>query len=312
MGPRSVLLFLPPGAWEGTPVRQLCATAAEKDDGRPVKYFVRGDMGVSYGQFAALKAQNGLLVNGTPVHANAILHPGDTVTVRLEDPLRPGAPPQPGPVNIVYRDEDLLIIDKSAPLACQCSPRQPLGTLENRLAFAFRDTPGFVFRPLNRLDRGTSGLMAAALNAHAAQRLQKQLHTDGFVREYLAVVEGHMEGEGTIDAPIAKAEGATVRRVVDPLRGRSAVTRYRVEGHTDRYTLIRLRLQTGRTHQIRVHLAHLGHPVAGDFLYGAQTPALPGRFALHSTQIRLLQPVTGAPICAVSPLPPELQRLLCP
>jgi 23S rRNA pseudouridine1911/1915/1917 synthase len=176
-------------------------------------------------------------------------------------------------------------------------------TLENRLAFCY---PDMIFRPLNRLDRGTSGLMAAAKHAHAAQILQKQLHTDAFVREYLAVVEGYMTGEGTIDAPIAKEEAATVRRVIDYERGVRAVTHYRVERSGEQFSLVRLRLETGRTHQIRVHLSHMGHPIVGDFLYGHEDPRLPGRFALHSTYIRLVQPVTGEIIERTSPLPSEL------
>ena len=291
--------------------RTLTAVATDKDAGRKVKYFVRGDMGVSGGQFASLKAADGLLVNGAPVHANAILRPGDAVTVILEDsPGEKPVPPEDGPVSIVYEDEDLIIIDKSAPLACQCSPKQPEGTLENRLAFLYRNRPGFVFRPLNRLDKGTSGLMAAAMNAHAAQRLQGQLHTDAFVREYLAVVDGRMEGAGMIDAPIIKEATATVRRVVDFEGGKPAVTRYRVVKSGDRHSLVRLRLETGRTHQIRVHLAHLGHPVAGDFLYGTEDTRLPGRFALHSTFIRLTHPVTGKAIERTSPLPTDLAALL--
>lgn len=291
-------------------MRELTAIAGEKDAGRRVKYFVRGDMGVSYRQFAALKVRSGLRVNGVPVHANAVLKPGDAVTVLLEDPVRPTAVPEDAPVRIVYEDEDLLILDKPAPLACQCSPKQPAGTLENRLAYRYRDVPGYVFRPLNRLDKGTSGLMAAAKNAHAAQRLQRQLHTDQFVREYLAVVDGAMTGEGVVDAPIAKEADATVRRVIDAENGLRAVTHYRVEHTGATRSLVRLRLETGRTHQIRVHLAHLGHPVAGDFLYGTELAELPGRFALHSTCIRLVHPVTGAVIERESPLPAELAALL--
>lgn len=291
-------------------MRELTAIAGEKDAGRRVKYFVRGDMGVSYHQFSALKARGGLRVNGAPVHANHLLQPGDAVTVRLEDPVRPVATPEDAPVSVVYEDEDLLILDKPAPLACQCSPKQPAGTLENRLAFRYRDVPGFVFRPLNRLDRGTSGLMAVAKNAHAAQRLQRQLHTDAFVREYLAVVDGAMTGEGVVDAPIAKEAAATVRRVIDPENGLRAVTRYRVVRTGASRSLVRLRLETGRTHQIRVHLAHLGHPVAGDFLYGTEDDRLPGRFALHSTYIRLNHPVTGAVIERESPLPEALAALM--
>ena len=292
-------------------IRTLAAIAAEKDSGRKVKYFVRGDMGVSYGQFNALKVQNGLLVNGVPVHADYILSPGDAVSVLLRD--APGdrrVAPEEGPVNAVYEDEDILIIDKPAPLATQCSPKQPGGTLENRLAWRYRDREDFTFRPLNRLDKGTSGLMAAAMNAHAAQRLQRQLHTDQFVREYLAVVEGALSGEGVIDAPIAKADAATVRRVVDFERGKPAVTHYRAEQTGERRSLVRLRLETGRTHQIRVHLQAIGHPIVGDFLYGAEDPRLPGRFALHAAFIRLSHPVTGEIIERHSPLPDVLAALL--
>jgi len=284
-------------------MRTLQRVATDADAGRKVKYFVRGDMGVSCHQFASLKARAGLRVNGAAARANDLLKPGDVVSVLLEETTAVAAIPDPAPVNVAYEDADILIIDKPAPLACQCSPKQAGMTLENRLAHRY---PGMVFRPLNRLDRGTSGLLAAAKHAHAAQVLQKQLHTDAFVREYLAVVEGRMTGEGVIDAPIAKVEAASVRRVVDYDRGKPAVTRYQVVRSGDDYSLVRLRLETGRTHQIRVHLSHLGHPVAGDFLYGREDPRLPGRFALHSTYIRLNHPVTGAVIECESPLPQEL------
>ena len=174
----------------------------------------------------------------------------------------------------------------------------------------FNDVQDFVFRPLNRLDKGTSGLMAAAKHPHACQLLQKQLHSPAFVREYLAVAEGVLAGEGVIDLPICKAEGATVRRVVDHEHGLPALTRYRAEYSDGRRTLVRLKLETGRTHQIRVHLSSIGHPIVGDFLYGEETEELPGRFALHSTRIALVQPVTKEEIEIVSPLPGDLRRLL--
>ena len=291
-------------------MRVLTAIAGEKDAGRPVKFFVRGDMGVSYHQFASLKTRGGLRVNGQIVHANHILRPGDAVEVVLEEPERAAAAFDPVPVEVVYEDEDLLILEKPAPLACQCSAKQDGMTLENRLAWRYRDVPGFVFRPLNRLDRGTSGLMAAAKNAHACQVLQRQLHTEAFLREYLAVAEGILEGAGAIDGPIAKVDAASVRRVIDPVRGKRAVTHYEALRAGAGRTLVRLRLETGRTHQIRVHLASLGHPIAGDFLYGSEDPRLPGRFALHSARIRLTHPLTGEVIQRESPLPPELAALL--
>lgn len=288
-------------------MRVLTAAVSAEDAGRLVKYFVRGRMGVSYHQFAALKVRDGVRVNGCAVHANHVLQCGDRVEVWLEDNAAAAVVPDPTPVNVVWEDDDILIIDKPAPLACQCSAKQAGMTLENRLAYRY---PGMVFRPLNRLDKGTSGLMAAARHAHAAQALQKQLHTEQFVREYLAVAEGRMEGSGVIDAPIAKEAAATVRRAVDAVNGVPAVTHYRVVAAGEGRTLVRLRLETGRTHQIRVHLAHLGHPIVGDFLYGREDPALPGRFALHSTYIRLVHPITGEIVERTSPLPAELKRLM--
>lgn len=286
----------------------LTATAAESDRDRPVRSFVRGAMGVSYSQFSAVKRAEGVSVNGRCVHADYRLRPGDEVRVALPEAAHRGVEPDDAPVEIAYEDKDILIIDKPAPLACQCSPKQSEGALENRLAGRYGSE--FVFRPLNRLDRGTSGLMAAAKHAHAYQRLQKQLHTEAFVREYLAVVEGEWSGAGVIDLPIAKENDATVRRIVDFEHGKRAVTHYWVLKSANGRALVRLRLETGRTHQIRVHMSHAGHPIAGDFLYGTEIDALCGRFALHSARIELNHPITGERIAVDSPLPEALRKLL--
>ena len=291
-------------------MNRLSAIASETDRGRPIKYFVRSELGVSYRQFSALKTWNGLRVNGEIVHANYLLVPGDEIEVLLEDTAQKDVLPDPQPVSIVYEDNDLMIIDKPAPLACQCSPKHPEHTLENRLAWHFRNEENFVFRPLNRLDKGTSGVLAAAKHAHATQLLQKQLHTESFIREYLAVVEGHLEGSGIIDAPIAKANDTTIRRIIDPENGKSAVTHYTSVCFGNNRTLVRLRLETGRTHQIRLHLSHIGFPIVGDFMYGTEIDALPERFALHSAYIALNHPITGVRITYESALPSELKMLL--
>lgn len=289
---------------------RLQAHAGDKDAGRKLKYFVRGDMHVSSGQLRALKAAGGLLVNGEPARADRLLKPGDEVCLLLQEHTAKYVEPEFVPVSIPYEDDDVYIVDKPTPLACQCTPRQELGTLENRLRARFIADDDFIFRPLNRLDKGTSGLLAAAKHAHACAIMQTQLHTDTFVREYLAIVEGELYGDGTVDLPIAKAVGPTVRRTIDMQHGQRAVTHYRVEAVRGGRSLLRLRLETGRTHQIRVHMAALGHPVVGDFLYGEETPELPGRFALHSTHIEFNHPISGDRICVISPLPDELRRLM--
>ena len=278
------------------------------DDGRKIKFYVRGAMGVSYGQFASLKMREGMRVNGVPVHANYILRTGDRVEVAIEETGSSLAEPVAGEVDVRYEDDALMILNKPAPLACQSSSRNAAPALENFLMAKYGD--GFVFRPLNRLDKGTSGLMCAAKNAHAYQLMQRTLHTGDYLRQYLAVVCGRLEGSGVVDAPIAKEDAASVRRVVDYEKGKPAVTRWESQGIFGDYSLVRLTLETGRTHQIRVHMAHLGHPVAGDFLYGTELACLPGRFALHSARIRLTHPMTGEVLEITSPLPEELQNLL--
>lgn len=278
------------------------------DDGRKIKFYVRGAMGVSYGQFASLKMREGMRVNGVPVHANYILRTGDRVEVAIEETGSSLAEPVAGEVDVRYEDDMLMILNKPAPLACQSSSRNAAPALENFLMARYG--AGFVFRPLNRLDKGTSGLMCAAKNAHAYQLMQRTLHTGDYLRQYLAVVCGRLEGSGVVDAPIAKEDAATVRRVVDFEKGKPAVTRWESQGVFGEYSLVRLTLETGRTHQIRVHMAHLGHPVAGDFLYGTELACLPGRFALHSARIRLTHPMTGEVLEITSPLPEELQNLL--
>ncbi|MBO5536861.1 MAG: RNA pseudouridine synthase, partial [Clostridia bacterium] len=164
--------------------------------------------------------------------------------------------------------------------------------------------------PVNRLDKGTSGLLCIARHEHAQYVLTRQLHSDRFIREYLAVTDGIPESPcAVISLPIGR-EAAGVRRIVRP-DGKTAVTNYTVlyaepsSGHA----LVRLALQTGRTHQIRVHLAALSCPVAGDYLYGTEHPALPGRFALHSAYLQCRQPCSGTLLTFLDPLPAQLASL---
>ena len=279
-------------------------------EGRTVRQAAMGGLRLSSGQFKRAKFHGALMVDGAPVLADRRVRAGDHLLIDVPEAVAP--PPEPFylPVRVPYEDAHFWMIDKPAPLPSSSSQKKEGPTLENAL-YAYAGCPeGFVYRPVNRLDKGTSGLMLAARTAHAQHLLQRLLHGSEFIREYLAVVEGAPPRDrGVIDLPIGKADGATIRREVRA-DGKPARTYYRVlETRGDR-SLLRLRLETGRTHQIRVHLCALGCPVAGDFLYGTELDDLPGRFALHSALVRLRHPVTGEWIERESPLPSALSALL--
>lgn len=282
-----------------------------QEQGWRLRDVLRRSMGVSYSAMKSAKWDQRILVDGQPRTVDTILHAGQVVTMLfpVEKPVYQLVP-HDLPLTIPYQDEHFLVIDKPAPLASQSSAGHPDNSLENALFAHFGCPVDFIYRPVNRLDKGTSGLMAVALDPHSQHRLQSLLHTADFQRLYLAVVEGTPpEPSGVIDAPIAKENAASIRRVVTP-EGKPSVTHYEVLEHRGDRSLVRLRLDTGRTHQIRVHMAHLGCSVAGDFLYGTELPQLPGRFALHSAELILTHPFTGERLHLTSPLPESIKALL--
>ncbi len=292
--------------------RILHYTAAADDDGKNAGTLFRLRMGLTKNQLARLKFHQGLLLDGEAVHTDHPVRKNQTLTAVFDDsqPAWSGLRDCPAPLSVVFEDEDLLIVDKSAPLPSIASGKKQGDTLEGRVWHYFGLPENFIYRLVNRLDKGTSGIMVIAKNALAQSRLQKQLHTSAIVRIYLAVTEGiPAEKEGCISFPIRKESAASVRRVIAE-DGRPAVTHYRILHASGTRALLRLQLETGRTHQIRVHLAAIGCPVAGDYLYGQESPLLPGRFALHSCCVEIIHPVTGEPLRFTAPLPPELKQLL--
>lgn len=291
-------------------MRELSFTVDFQDDGRQIKRAVFARLGIGRRLFSRIKFQNGLLLDGLPVHADHMVRSGQTVTLLLPEDGQSSRLPQASPLKIAYEDDHLLIVVKPAPLPSQASARQGSDTLENYVAAHLHGSGDFVYRPVNRLDKGVSGLMAIAKNAYAQHRLQILLHTPDFVREYLAVTEGiPSPAEGVIDAPIAKADPQGVKRCVSP-EGKPSVTHYRTLQTAGGRGLLNIRLETGRTHQIRVHLQSIGCPVAGDFLYGRETPELPGRMALHAFRLSCPHPVTGERLSFWEPMPRELTDLL--
>lgn len=289
-------------------MRELHYEVPAENEGKKLSVILRSCMKLSNRQISHLKFSEGIWLNDQCVHTGVFVHAGDRVRVMLRD-AGPELVPYDIPLRIVYRDEDVLVVDKPAPLPSIRSVHQDEKTLENAV-YAYLGCPeGFVYRPVSRLDKGTSGLMPVALNAFAHDRMQRALHTESYVRAYLAVTEGAMESdEGVIDLPIGMQNG--VKRCIDPT-GKPSVTHYRVlERAENGRALVHLRLETGRTHQIRVHMSAMGHPVAGDFMYGWEIESLPGRFALHAAFLRFVHPVTGETLTFESPLPQELKNLL--
>lgn len=293
-------------------MRILTHTVLPEEEGRMVKGILRGSLQLSYTLLKSLKwRENAILLNGQSVHVNAIVHAGDVVSVALSErtPREDLYCENTAAPNIVYEDEDLLVLNKPAgvamhPKADDAAAPSLAAMLTGYLGEG--SVPHFV----SRLDKGTSGLLIAAKSGYVHDRLRRALHSSELRREYRAVAVGQVTPPcGVIDAPIGRADGSIVRRCVreDGLVSR---TEYEVLQTTERFTLLRLRPETGRTHQLRVHMAYLGHPLAGDWLYGTEDKNLIARPALHSYELWFTQPVTGQEMHFTVPIPQDMQQLL--
>ena len=256
--------------------------------------------------------EDGILVDGQRVNTRFCPWEGQVLSVRLSDPeRRSGILPAPGPLDIVYEDGDMIVLNKAPGIPVHPGPGHFSDTLGNFLLHYYDQTGVEAdFHPVHRLDRGTSGLLVAAKHPHAQEVLKNQLHTPDFRRGYLAVCEGHPSpAAGVIDAPLGPRPGSLVEQMVRE-DGKAARTRYEVLGVCGGRALLSLELDTGRTHQIRVHMAHLGHPLTGDFLYGTEDPGLIPRPALHSARLELRHPITGETMSFRVPLPGDMRALL--
>lgn len=250
---------------------------------------------------------------------NARLSPGDVVTITVPEPSSLNAESEPIPLDIVYEDGDLLVVNKPKGMVVHPAPGNPNGTLVNALLYHCGDSlsgingvarPGIV----HRIDKDTSGLLIVAKNDFSHVRLAEQIKAHSFTREYSAVVYGRVkEDEGTVDQPIGRhpVERKKMAVLRDSASARNAVTHYRVIKRFQDFTQLCLRLETGRTHQIRVHMAFLGHPVAGDPVYGPKKviTSLQGQ-CLHAGLIGFIHPRTGEYLEFNSPLPPYFTDFL--
>lgn len=284
-----------------------------EDVNLPIKSFLKKQGFSRQSQIVLKRLPDSVLVNDTPVFLTYRLQADDHLTIRLtEESSSAHILPVHLPVDIVYEDADLLIVNKAAGMPIHPSQNNRDNTLGNALAwyFAQKEEP-FVFRCINRLDRDTSGLTIIAKHIVSAGILSAMVSSkDSLVREYLAIAKGSVSpASGTITAPLARKEGSIIERVVDFEKGEHAVTHYRVLSEKNGYSLLSLILETGRTHQIRVHMKYLGYPLIGDYLYNPDMERMT-RQALHAYRLRFTHPITRQPLEFTAPLPPDMQWML--
>ena len=287
--------------------RELELTVPPERAGQCVSTVLRGELGLSKRALQGLKwTPDAIWKNGRSVRATETVLAGDRLTVRLrERPGRTEPLPSGPPLNIVYEDDDLLVLDKPAGVSMHAKGG---GSLADALRAHLGDGSAAHF--VNRLDKGTSGLLLAAKSGYLHDQFRKLLHTDGLYREYRAVCAGCPEPpEGAVTLPLGPSEGTPLVRCVRP-DGDPARSEYRVLERHGPYSLLQLVPRTGRTHQLRVHMRSLGCPLVGDILYGGPEDERIARPALHSCLLRFAHPLTGERLEFSSPLPDDIASLL--
>ena len=283
---------------------ELCYTVPPAFDGDTMQNFLRRDCGLSWRMVVKLKrVERGITLDGVPVRTIDRIKAGQTVRLRMpEDTVRIDAVDMP--LAVVGEDDNLLVVNKPPYLAVHPSAGLPDPTLANAVVGYYRRRgEEHSFRPVNRLDRNTSGLLLVGKNAHATYALAGKVH-----KEYLALVLGNLQGAGCIDQPIRVKDGCCITREVGE-GGKPSITHYEALASNGSVTLVRLWLETGRTHQIRVHMAWLGYPLAGDTMYGTDETVLP-RHGLHCYRMAFTHPLTGEALSLSAPLPEDMAALV--
>ena len=294
---------------------RLTLTADQAGE-RADQFLARSVEGLTRSAAQKLLEQGAVTAGGRALKKNAKLETGTELSLSLPDPEPIDVAPQDIPLDVVYEDEDVIVINKPVGLVVHPAPGHPDGTLVNALLYHCGDSLSGIngqLRPgiVHRIDRDTSGLIIAAKNDAAHLALSAQLQDHSLARTYEAIVVGGLrEDAGTVDVPIARHRTDRKKMAVDP-EGRRAVTHWEVLGRYRGYTHIRCRLETGRTHQIRVHMASIGHPLLGDTVYGAKkpVPGLAGQ-CLHARALTFRHPRTGEPVTVTCPLPDWFQAQL--
>lgn len=285
-------------------MRALTFTVPKEWEQSKLKVFLRGYCNLSARLLTKQKrVKMGLTINGEHGRANDLLKTGDVVCVNLPD-IEKDIEAVPLPLSIVYEDDDIIVINKDWSMPIYPTAGHDRDSLANALFYHYQiHGVKLGFHPVYRLDKDTSGLIVIAKHGYAAAVLSKSIE-----KEYTAVCEGVLKGEGTIDVPIRLKEGYTIQREVAK-DGQRAVTHWKVVGGTNHHTLLQIRLETGRTHQIRVHFSHIGHPLAGDDMYGGHLNGI-GRQVLCCSKVLFVHPVTGHRIELACPPQDDMMALV--
>lgn len=283
-------------------------------DGVRADKYISDNSDISRSLAAKLLEDSSCLINKKKEGKNYKVKAGDEIEITLPDAEELEVVPENIPLDIVYEDDDLLVVNKPKGMVVHPAPGHYSGTLVNALMFHCKDSlSGIngVIRPgiVHRIDKDTSGLLIVAKNDNAHNGLAEQIKVHSFTRRYEAVVVGGVKENGTVNAPIARHKTDRKKMTVSE-EGRSAVTHYEVIGNYNRFSHLRLILETGRTHQIRVHMAYIGHPVAGDTVYGDGKPKWLEGQCLHAKEIGFIHPITGKQLYFTSQLPEYFKKML--
>lgn len=283
-------------------MRTLEYTITEEYDGKKLYSFLKGKVKMSSKLIRTLKTfEDGLMLNGKHIRTIDIIHTGDHLVINIHADEKMSIPGTTLP-DVLYEDEDLLVVNKPAMLAIHESHNHQGDTLANCVALhLLNEGRCSSFRAVGRLDKGTSGVVICALNPYSAAKLSGKLD-----KTYLALAQGEYHGSGTIDRPIYRPDPMKTIRTVDE-RGEKAVTHYEALKYENGLTALRIKLETGRTHQIRVHFASMGTPLLGDRMYGAAEDVI-GHQALHCASVTLEHPVSGKMMTFSAPLPEEYAK----
>lgn len=288
---------------------KLVYDIGEEHEGKKLSNFLKFEINMSTRLYRKLIRGGFIIINGRTAKSDDILKKGDKLEVILETNETQDIEPEDIPINVVYEDEDLLVVDKPPFMVVHPTKSHPSGTLANGVMNYFRKTEqNCIVRLVNRLDRDTSGLVIIAKSQFAHMAMAQKLERNLIDKYYITIVEGKMEGQGTIDLPIDRPTLDSIKRVVME-NGQRAITHYEVLKSGERASCLLVKLETGRTHQIRVHLSHLGHPIIGDTLYGKESEYIK-RQALHAYKLKFRRIRDNREIEITAEIPDDMRELM--